>query len=104
MEQLFQAIYSGVLYGSVYGLMALGLTLIWGALRMLNLAHGAIYLIGGYAAWTGYNMRGLGVIPTLVLSVIVAALAGVVLHFVAIRPLVGNVSMESAALISTLGV
>ena len=46
MEKLFQAIYGGLLSGSVYGLMALGLTLIWGSLRMLNLAHGSLYLVG----------------------------------------------------------
>ena len=34
MEKLFQAIYGGILYGSIYGLMAIGLTLIWGALRV----------------------------------------------------------------------
>ena len=104
MDQLFQALYSGVLYGSVYGLMALGLTLIWGALRMLNLAHGALYLVGGYAAWVFLNPLGLGVLPTLVLATLVAAVAGAVLHFVAINPLVGNPNMESATLISTLGV
>ena len=38
MEKLFQALYSGILYGSIYGLMAIGLTLIWGSLRMLNMA------------------------------------------------------------------
>ena len=58
MEKLFQAVYSGILYGSIYGLMAIGLTLIWGSLRMLNMAHGALYLVGGYLAWTALNMLG----------------------------------------------
>ena len=40
MAEFGQAIWGGLLVGSVYGLMALGLTLIWGALRLLNLAHG----------------------------------------------------------------
>ena len=39
--QLVQALWGGILFGSVYGLMALGLTLVWGAVRLLNLAHGA---------------------------------------------------------------
>ena len=55
MEKLVQALYSGILYGSIYGLMAIGLTLIWGALRMLNMAHGALYLVGGYLAWLALN-------------------------------------------------
>ncbi len=38
--QFVQAAWGGILFGSVYGLMALGLTLVWGAVRLLNLAHG----------------------------------------------------------------
>src|SRR4029450_11949436 len=50
-NRLVQALYSGVLNGSVYGLMAIGLTLIWGSLRMLNLAHGALYIAGAHIAY-----------------------------------------------------
>ena len=49
--QLVQAIWGGVLNGAVYGLMALGLTLVWGAVRLLNLAHGAIFVVGAYGAY-----------------------------------------------------
>ena len=59
MEKLFQAIYGGILYGSIYGLMAIGLTLIWGSLRMLNMAHGSLYLLGGYVGWAALNQWGL---------------------------------------------
>ena len=58
MEKLFQAVYGGILYGSIYGLMAIGLTLIWGSLRMLNMAMGALYIVGGYLTWTAYNEMG----------------------------------------------
>jgi branched-chain amino acid transport system permease protein len=63
MEKLLQAIYSGILYGSIYGLMAIGLTLVWGSLRMLNLAHGSLYLVGGYLAWTGINILAWSALP-----------------------------------------
>ena len=56
MAKLFQAVYSGILYGSIYGLMAIGLTLIWGSLRMLNMAHGALYVVGAFLAWTALQM------------------------------------------------
>ena len=59
MEKLFQAIYGGILYGSIYGLMAIGLTLIWGSLRMLNMAMGALYVVGGYLTWTAFKLWGL---------------------------------------------
>src|SRR6266702_2448245 len=51
MTLIVQAIWGGVLFGAVYGLMALGLTLVWGAVRFLNLAHGAIFTVGAYAAY-----------------------------------------------------
>jgi len=47
--QLVQAAWGGILFGSVYGLMALGLTLVWGAVRLLNLAHGALFVVGAAA-------------------------------------------------------
>ena len=46
MTLIVQALWGGVLFGAVYGLMALGLTLVWGAVRFLNLAHGAIFTVG----------------------------------------------------------
>src|SRR5437762_835000 len=49
--QFVQAVWGRILFGSVYGLMALGLTLVWGAVRLLNLAHGAIFVVGSYIAY-----------------------------------------------------
>ena len=63
MEKLFQAVYGGILYGSIYGLMAIGLTLIWGSLRMLNMAMGALYVVGGYLTWTAFKHVGSAAAP-----------------------------------------
>ena len=76
MEKLFQALYSGILYGSIYGLMAIGLTLIWGSLRRLNMAHGALYVVGGYLAWTALKLWGLPPLLALALGVLAGALIG----------------------------
>ncbi len=103
MEQLFQAIYSGILYGSVYGLMALGLTLIWGSLRMLNLAHGSLYLVGGYLAWTIIDQLQLPLLLAFLLAVAGAALVGLILQIALINPLLGKEGWDSASLIATLG-
>jgi len=104
MEQLWQATYSGVLYGSIYGLMALGLTLIWGSLRMLNLAHGAFSLVGGYLAWTLTEAAGLPILLALPLAVIGSALLGMVLQILLIKPMMGKPGWDSASLIATVGV
>lgn len=103
MEKLFQAVYSGVLYGSVYGLMALGLTLIWGSLRMLNLAHGSLYLVGGYLGWTLINQFGLPVLAAFALAVAGAAFAGLLLQALLISPMLGKPGWDSASLIATVG-
>jgi len=103
MEKLFQAIYGGLLSGSVYGLMALGLTLIWGSLRMLNLAHGSLYLVGGYVIWTALNPLKLPVLPSFVLGVLGAALAGFLIQVLLINRILGKPGWDSASLIATVG-
>src|SRR5215467_5884358 len=103
LYRLLQALYSGVLNGSVYGLMALGLTLIWGSLRMLNLAHGSLYLVGGYLAWTIIDQLHLPLVLAFLLAVAGAALVGFILQVVLINPLLGKEGWDSASLIATLG-
>src|SRR5207245_472326 len=76
LYRLVQALYSGVLNGSVYGLMAIGLTLIWGSLRMLNLAHGALYIAGAYIAYGVLGTLGLPVPVPFAVAVGGAALLG----------------------------
>jgi branched-chain amino acid transport system permease protein len=103
MEKLFQAIYGGLLSGSVYGLMALGLTLIWGSLRMLNLAHGSLYLVGGYVMWTALNPLKLPVLPSFVLGILGAALVGFLIQVLLINRILGKPGWDSASLIATVG-
>ena len=104
MDEALQSVYSGILYGSVYGLMALGLTVIWGAMRLLNLAHGGLYLVGGYVAWTAVNRLALPLEVALPIAVAGAALVGVLMYGLFIRPLLGRPGWDSATLIATVGV
>lgn len=104
MSEFIQSAYSGVLYGSVYGLMALGLTVIWGAMRLLNLAHGSLYLVGGYVAWTVVNRLSMPIEVAVPISIAGAAIAGLLMYGLFIRPLVGKPGWDSATLIATVGV
>ncbi len=104
MSEFLQSAYSGVLYGSVYGLMALGLTVIWGAMRLLNLAHGSLYLVGGYVAWTVVNRLSLPIEVAVPIAIAGAAIAGLLMYGLFIRPLVGRPGWDSATLITTVGV
>ena len=104
MEKLFQAVYGGILYGSIYGLMAIGLTLIWGSLRMLNMAMGALYIVGGYLTWTAYNKwdcRRCWPSPSVCWLL---RLMGLLIQVLLINRLLGRSSFFNAAMIATVGV
>jgi branched-chain amino acid transport system permease protein len=64
---LAQIIVNGILLGGLYGLMALGMALVWGVLNIVNLAHGAFIMLGGYAVY--YLFAGAGIDPFLALPV-----------------------------------
>lgn len=104
MAKLFEAVFGGILSGSIYGLMALGLTLIWGALRMLNLAHGSLYLVGGYLAWTFIDKLSLPLLPAFVFAVVGAGLVGFIMQVMLLNPLLGKPGWDNASLIATVGV
>ncbi len=64
---LLQILLNGILLGGLYGLMALGMALVWGVLNVVNLAHGAFIMLGGYVVY--YLFTGLGIDPFLALPV-----------------------------------
>lgn len=103
MASLIQALWGGLLFGSVYGLMAIGLTLLWGSLNLLNLAHGALYVIGGYAAWTLIVNWGLPILLSFLLALLIAGLFGGLLYFVLVKPMLGKAGWDNASWIATVG-
>jgi branched-chain amino acid transport system permease protein len=74
---LLQILVNGVLLGGLYGLMALGMALIWGVLNVVNLAHGALIMLGGYVVY--YLFTGVGIDPFMALPI--AALVMFVLGY-----------------------
>jgi branched-chain amino acid transport system permease protein len=71
-ETVLQNIVSGVLVGAVYGLAALGLSLVFGVLKILNIAHGSLIMLGGYAAF--WLVRLYGIDPFVALAIVIPAL------------------------------
>jgi branched-chain amino acid transport system permease protein len=104
MRSLIQALWGGILAGSVYGLMALGLTLIWGAFRLLNLAHGALFIAGAYTVWAVINEVSLPIGAAVPAGIIGAGLVGFVLYLLFLRPMLGRPGWDSASIIATVGV
>jgi branched-chain amino acid transport system permease protein len=101
--QLVQAVWGGVLFGSVYGLMALGLTLVWGAVRLLNLAHGAIFIVGAYTAYWVVSTLHMPILVALPAGVLVAAIFAALMHVLFIRPVIGKPGFDNATLVATVG-
>lgn len=112
MEQFAQQLVNGLTLGGVYALIALGYTLIYGVLQLLNFAHGEVYMVGaflGYFVMTGLGGPAAPVVPVwlmIVLMFLVAmigsGLLGVAVEQFAYRPL--RNSARIAPLISALGV
>ncbi|MGC8878439.1 MAG: branched-chain amino acid ABC transporter permease [Anaerolineae bacterium] len=104
MEKLIQAIYGGIVYGSIFGMMALGLTLIWGALRMLNLAHGSLYLVGTYIAWALVTMLKVPMVPALLIAALGTAVVGFGMQTLFLNRILGKPGWDVGSLIVGVGV
>ncbi len=109
MEQFFQQVINGLAIGGIYALVALGYTMVYGVLKLINFAHGDLFTIGAYLGLTVFVSMGLaGSLPVWASIVVVAvmvmglvALLGGILERVAYRPL-RNASRLSAV-VSAVG-
>ena len=109
MAYLLQQLINGVTLGMIYGLIAIGYTMVYGIIGMINFAHGDVFMVGAFLsliAMLGVGMLGLGSVPiallvALVFSASIAGLYGWAIERVAYRPLRG--SFRLAPLISAIG-
>lgn len=101
---LEQLTVSGLLNGGVYGLMAIGLTLIFGVMRVINFAHGNMIVLAMYAAIWLYEGFALDPYVSLIVIVPVFFLAGMVLYQIVLQPLVRRGSTHTNQVVATLGV
>jgi len=99
-----QQLVNGVTLGSIYALIAVGYTMVYGVIQLINFAHGEIYMLGAFLTFslvTGFFGLGLPFGLAVVIAVIFCALAGVLLDIVAYRPL--RRAPRLAALITAIG-
>jgi len=92
---------SGATTGAVYALLALGFTLIYGVAKILNLSHGAFYMLGAYIFYASLVFLRLETLPALILAVIFAAFIGAIVYGLSIRPVIES---ELNVMVVTLGV
>ncbi|PAE34734.1 branched-chain amino acid ABC transporter permease [Bacillus sp. 7884-1] len=87
MEILIQQLFNGLTIGSVYSLVALGLTLVYGILHIPNFAHGALYMMGGYITLTMMTKYGLHYWIAIFISILVVGFLGVLMERFVFHPL-----------------
>ena len=93
---------NGLSLGSVYAIIALGYTMVYGIAKMLNFAHGDVLMIGGYVCFLSVSSLGLGALPSILLAVIACTLLGILVERLAYKPLRQAPSL--AVLITAIGV
>ena len=93
---------NGISLGSIYAVIALGYTLVYGIAKMLNFAHGDVIMVGGYVIFIAMTSFGLNSWISILLAVIACTLLGIVIEKVAYKPLRQATSL--AVLITAIGV
>ena len=93
---------SGISLGSIYAIIALGYTMVYGIAKMLNFAHGDVIMIGGYISLIAMTSLGVGGVTATLLAMVVCTVLGILIEGLAYKPLRGAPSL--AVLITAIGV
>ena len=99
---MLQQLVNGLILGSVYALLALGYTMVYGIIKLINFAHGDIYMVGAFMGYFLLNSLKVNFFVALLLAMVGTAILGVVIEYLAYRPL--RHSTRIAALITAIGV
>ncbi len=102
MNSFISYLISGISLGSIYALIALGYTMVYGIAKMLNFAHGDVIMVGGYAIFLAISSLSCPVWLSLLIGITVCTVLGVVIERVAYKPLRSSSSL--AVLITAIGV
>src|SRR6185312_1817847 len=101
MEWLQQLI-NGISLGSIYALIALGYTMVYGIIKLINFAHGEVFMIGAFIGYFCIAGWGLGLFPALIIAMTSCALIGVIIERIAYKRL--RNATRIAVLITAIGV
>jgi branched-chain amino acid transport system permease protein len=101
--QLIEQGLNGLVLGSIYALVASGLSLIWGSMKMLNFAHGELYMLGGFAMFYALTLGGLPWSLAVPLTMTAVLLFSFAVQRLAIQPLLDRPGWDVSPIIATLG-
>jgi branched-chain amino acid transport system permease protein len=99
---IIEQVVNGIVSGSVYAIVAVGMTMIFGVLRAINFAHGEYYMLGTFAAWYVISKLEVPYVVAIVLGVAIAALIAAVIGRLVMQRLVG--SPFQAGVLATIGI
>lgn len=102
MDQLLQQVINGISLGSIYALIALGYTMVYGIINLINFAHCDVYMIGAYTGYFCMTSLHLGFLPSLLIAMVVCTLLGITIEKIAYKPL--RNATRIAVLITAIGV
>ncbi len=100
--ELFQQLVNGISLGSIYALIALGYTMVYGIVKLINFAHGDVFMVGAFIGFYSITILHLGFFPALLLTMAACAIFGVLIEKIAYKPL--RNATRIAALITAIGV
>ena len=102
MSSFFSYLINGISLGSIYAIIALGYTMVYGIAKMLNFAHGDVIMVGSYMAFLAMGSLGLPPVVAVLLAVVVCTILGITIEKIAYKPLRKAPSL--AVLITAIGV
>ena len=102
MISVLNNLINGISLGSIYAIIALGYTMVYGIAKMLNFAHGDIIMVGGYVSFCAMSYLGLPALPSALLAMLACTVLGIIIERLAYKPLRSAPSL--AVLITAIGV
>jgi branched-chain amino acid transport system permease protein len=100
--EIIQQLVNGISLGSIYALIALGYTMVYGIVKLINFAHGDVFMVGAFIGFYSITILDIGFFPALLISMAACAIFGVLIERIAYKPL--RNATRIAALITAIGV
>ncbi|MCX5910977.1 MAG: branched-chain amino acid ABC transporter permease [Deltaproteobacteria bacterium] len=104
LKLIAEQLINGLVLGSMYAIVASGLTLIWGTMKMLNFAHGELYMLGGYVLYFTLMVFGMHPFWAVFLAMLVVFFVGVLIERLLLHPLLDKPGWDVSPLVVTLGI
>ena len=102
MQTLLGAIINGLALGMAYALIAVGYSMVFGVLRLINFSHGSVYAFGAYMVYFFVSLK-VGLFPSILIAIVLSGLLALTIDKVALEPLRRKKSIPIATLITTIG-